>query len=227
MNRQHTTTDQTENVMKRRTLDLLFSTGGLVLAGLLLVAGFVLTSNANFANTYVADQLGAQNITFKPAAQLTDEEKQVPCLTTYAGQKLTTGKQAECYAKYIGVHLQGIAGGKTYAELGAPQTALREQVAQARETNAPNLADLEKQLADISGQRDTVFKGETLRGLLLTSYGFSEFGTKAGQAATVAYLAAALLALLAILGFIHAFVTPRTRAFAPIEESQKREKINA
>jgi hypothetical protein len=212
--------------MKRRTLDLLFSTGGLVLAGLLLVAGFVLTSNANFANTYVADQLSAQHITFKQAAALTDEEKTVPCLTTYAGQPLTTGKQAECYAKYIGVHLQGIADGKTYADLGAPQAALREQVAQARETGAPNLTDLEKQLADINGQRDTVFKGETLRGLLLTSYGFSEFGAKAAQAATVAYLAAALLALLAILGFIHAFLTPRNRAFAPVDET-KRETINA
>jgi hypothetical protein len=213
--------------MKRRTLDLLFSIGGLVLAGLLLVAGLVLTSNANFANDYVTTQLGAQNITFKQAAALTDEEKQVPCLTTYAGQKLTTGKQAECYANYIGVHLKGIAGGQTYADLGAPQAALREQVAQARQANAPNLADLESQLADLNGQRDTVFKGETLRGLLLTSYGFSEFGTKAAQAATVAYLAAALLALLAILGFIHAFMTPRTRAFAAVEESSGREVVNA
>ena len=213
--------------MKRRTLDLLFSIGGLVLAGLLLVAGLVLTSNANFANDYVTTQLGAQNITFKQAAALTDEEKQVPCLTTYAGQKLTTGKQAECYANYIGVHLKGIAGGQTYADLGAPQAALREQVAQARQANAPNLADLESQLADLNGQRDTVFKGETLRDLLLTSYGFSEFGTKAAQAATVAYLAAALLALLAILGFIHAFMTPRTRAFAAVEESSGREVVNA
>ena len=213
--------------MQRRTLDLLFSTGGLVLAGLLLVAGFVLTSNANFANTYVTDQLSAQNITFKTADKLTAEEKPLACLTTYAGQKLTTGKQAECYANYIGVHLKGIAGGQTYAELGTPQTALRQQVTQARETNAPNLADLEKQLADITATRDTVFKGETLRGLLLTSYGFSEFGTKAGQAATVAYLAAALLALLAILGFIHAFRTPPSRPFAPIEETPKRDKINA
>ena len=210
--------------MKRRTLDILFSIGGLVLAGLLLVAGLVLTSNANFANTYVTDQLSAKNITFKQASALTDEEKQVPCLTQYAGQKLTTGKQAECYANYIGVHLQSTAGGKTYAELGAPQAALREQVAQARQTNAPNLADLEKQLADLNGQRDTVFKGETLRGLLLTSYGFSEFGTKAAQAATVAYLASALLALLTVFGFVHAFVVPRTRAFAPVEPAERKER---
>jgi hypothetical protein len=210
--------------MKRRTLDVLFSIGGLVLAGLLLVAGLVLSSNAAFANNYVTAQLSAQNITFKPAATLTDEEKAIPCLVQYAGQKLTTGKQAECYANnFIGLHLKGIAGGQTYADLGAPQTALRQQVAAAREANAANLADLEKQLADVTGQRDTVFKGETLRGLLLTSYGFSEFGTKAAQAATVAYLAAALMALLAIVGFIHAYATPRNRAFAPVEESERQE----
>jgi hypothetical protein len=214
--------------MKRRTLDVLFSLGGLVLAGLLLVAGIVLTSNASFANDYVTAQLSQQNITFKPAATLTDEEKQAGCLVEYAGQKLTTGKQAECYAnEFIGLHLKGIANGQTYADLGTPQTQLREQVAQARTANAPNLADLEKQLADISGQRDTVFKGETLRGLLLTSYGFSEFGAKASQAAIVAYLAAALMALLAIAGLIHAARTPATRPFAPVEPAARRETADA
>ena len=72
-----------------------------------------------------------------------------------------------------------------------------------------------------------LLEGETLRGLLLTSYGFSEFGTKASQAATVAYLAAALMALLAIFGFIHAFVIPRNRAFAPVETTERREKVKA
>ena len=214
--------------MKRRTLDVMFSIGGLALAALLLAAGFVLSSNANFANTYVHDQLAQQNITFKPANTLTAEEKAAPCLVSYAGQKMTTGKQAECYAnQFIGLHLKGIAGGKTYADLGAPQSALREQVAAAQASNAANLADLQKQLADVTAQRETVFKGETLRGLLLTSYGFSEFGAKAAQAATVAYLAAALMALLAALGFIHAFVIPRNRAFAPVEETQRKETVRA
>ena len=105
--------------MKRRTLDLIVSAGGLVLAGLLLIVGFVLTSNANFANTYVHDQLSAQKISFKTADTLTAEEKQQPCLVQYAGQPLTSGVQAECYANsFINVHLGGIAGGKTYAELG-------------------------------------------------------------------------------------------------------------
>ncbi|MFF4875347.1 hypothetical protein [Micromonospora sp. NPDC000668] len=207
--------------MKRRTLDLLFSIGGLGLAVLLLVVGIVLTSNATFASNYVRDQLGAQNITFTPAAQLDEEEKKAECLVENAGKKLTTGKQAECYAnEYIGLHLKNMAGGKTYADLGEPQSQLREQVATAQQTNDPALADLQKQLAEVSGQRETVFKGETLRGLLLTSYGFSEMGVKAGQAATVMYLGAALLLLLSFAGLVHAFRTPRSEAFAAPEPTR-------
>ena len=80
------------------------------------------------------------------------------CLVNYAGQPLTTGKQAECYANnFIGLHLEGIAGGKTYAELGDVQTQLRAQIADAQKTNAANLADLQKQLADAHRQpRDRV-----------------------------------------------------------------------
>ncbi|MGW9193017.1 hypothetical protein [Micromonospora chersina] len=207
--------------MKRRTLDLLFSIGGLGLAVLLLVVGVVLTTNANFANTYVHDQLAAQHISFTPADKLSDEEKKSGCLREYAGKQLTTGKQAECYAnEYIGLHLKSIGGGKTYADLGAPQTALREQVAQAQQTNAANLADLQKQLADITGQRETVFKGETLRGLLLTSYGFSEFGRKAEQGALAMYLGAALLLLLSVAGLVHAFRTPASETFAAPERER-------
>ena len=204
--------------MKRRTLDILFSVGGLGLAALLLIMGIVFTSNANFAKDYVSDQLSQQNITFKTADTLTAEEKKSDCVVKYAGQKLTTGKQAECYAnEFIGLHLKSTADGATYADLGTPQSKLRTQVADAKKNNDPNLASLEDQLTEVTAQRDTLFKGETLRGLLLTSYGFSEFGTKAAQAATVAYIGAGLLFLLGIAGLVHAFVTPKTRAFAAPE----------
>ena len=209
--------------MKRRTLDILVSIGGLGLAGLLLIIGIVFTSNANFANDYVTQQLSQQNITFKPLDTLTPEEKAKPGLVQYAGQKLTTGKQAEVYAnEFIGLHLESIAGGKTYAELGAVQTDLRTQIAAAQKSGASNVADLQKQLTEVTAQRETVFKGETLRGLLLTSYGFSEFGAKAEQAAMVAYGAAGLLLLLGLAGLIHAFMTPKTRAFAAPEKVEER-----
>jgi len=95
--------------MKRRTLDVIFSIGGLLLAALVLVLGLVLQNQANFAKNYVTDQLTAQRITFTAVDKLTEEEKNEPgaqCLQTYAGQQLTTGNQAECYAnKYIALHL--------------------------------------------------------------------------------------------------------------------------
>ncbi|GAA1369984.1 hypothetical protein [Catellatospora chokoriensis] len=214
--------------MKRRTLDLMFSLGGVAIAILLTVAGVVLTANANFATDYVTSQLAEQNITFKTLDTLTPEEREQPGLVEYAGQKLTTGKQAEVYAlQFIGLHLKNTAGGKTYADLGVPQSQLRAQVAEATKNNDPNLAALQQQLTEVTAQRETMFKGETLRGLLLTTYGFSEFGVKAGQAALVAYLAALVMALLSIAGFVHAFRTPRTEAFAPVETAPAREKITA
>ncbi|WP_238006870.1 hypothetical protein KZZ52_24820 [Dactylosporangium sp. AC04546] len=204
--------------MKRKTLDLIVGFGLVVLAGLLLVAGLVLTSNANFANDYVKTQLSQQQITFKTADTLTAEERKSACLVQNAGQQLTTGKQAECYAnEFIGLHLQSIAGGKTYSQLGDVQTELKAKIA-ALPKDDPAAADLQKQLTDVNGQRETVFKGESLRGMLLTSYGFSEFGAKAGQAALVAYLAAGLLFLLGAAGLIHAVRTPASAGFAVPEQ---------
>lgn len=207
--------------MKRRTLDFVFSIGGLGLAALLLILGLVMTSNANFAKTYVKDQLGEQKITFKAANTLTPEEAQKACLVKYAGQPLETGKQAECYANdFIGLHVESVAGGKTYAEMGTPQTELKNKVAAAQKANDPALPALQQQLTDVTAQRTTLFQGETLRGLLLTSFGFSELGAKAEQVATVAFTVAGLLALLSIAGLFHAFRTPATVAVAEPEHVQ-------
>lgn len=180
-----------------------------------------MTSNANFSKDYVTDQLSQQNITFKAAAELTAEEKAAPCIVANAGKALTTGKQAECYANnFIGLHLKSTADGMTYAEIGVPQSELRTKLAAAQKAGDPAAADLQKQLTDITTKRDTLFKGETLRGLLLTSYGFSVLGDKADQAASVAYAGAALLTLLSLFGFIHAFVTPRNKGFAIPEPAE-------
>jgi len=204
--------------MKRRTLDIMFSVGGLVLAGLLLVMGVVLTSNANFAKNYTHDQLVAQGIKFKPASALTAEEKQQPCLVKYAGQALASGKQAECYANhFIGLHVESIAAGRTYATQGDFITGLKGQLADAQKANPQDpakIADLTKQITDGTAARTTLFQGETLRGLLLTSYGFSVFGVKGGEGATVAYLVAGLMLLLSLAGLYHAYKTPRDKAFA-------------
>ena len=220
--------------MKRRTLDIMFSVGGLVLAGLLLVMGIVLTSNANFAKNYTRNQLSQEKITFKTAATLTAEEKKAPCLVKYAGQVLTTGKQAECYANsFIGLHVDSIAAGRTYATQGDYITGLKAQLTGAQKAGPPDaakIADLNTQITTATAARETLFKGETLRGLLLTSYGFSVFGIKGGQGAGVAYLIAGLMFLLSLAGLYHAYKTPRDKAFAvpdPAHNGSKKVLVDA
>lgn len=215
--------------MKRRTLDFLFSVGGVLMAVGLVALGVVLSSNADFSNNYVKSQLSQQQISFKPADELTDYEKsfteaRTGCIVTNAGKALTTGKQAECYAnEFIGAHLkspEGAAKGMTYAQLGDVQGELRAKIAAAKTSDPTTVPLLEKQLADTTVARETVFKGEMLRGALLTSFGFSTLGEKAGQGATIAYLGAALMALLSIAGFIHAALTPATKGFAVPEAAR-------
>lgn len=192
--------------MSRRTLDLIFSTGGAVLALLALVLGLVLQNQANFAHDYVTDQLSAQQIVFTPADRLNEEERQADCLVKYAGKPLTTGSQAECYAnEYIGLHLSETNDGKTYAQTSTEARAATAEAERAAEANAPNAAELEAQADELNAKVQTLFRGETLRGLLLTSFGFSIFGERAQQAAIVAFVVAFVLALASIAGYIHAF----------------------
>lgn len=193
--------------MQRKTLDLIFSIGGGLLAILLLVLGLVLQNQANFAKDYVHDQLSAQKIVFTPAKYLAPEEN-AACLKKNAGKPLTTGKQAECYANnYIALHLKEVNDGKTYAETSGATRELEAQLTEAQKSDPDSAATkaLEEKVAAGSEKVATLFRGETLRGLLLTSYGFSVFGERAQQAALVAFLVAAVLAIATIAGFIHAF----------------------
>ena len=104
----------------------------------------------------------------------------------YGGQQLTTGAQAEVYADhFIANHLKVIGGGKTYSQLSA------EAIAQPKN-------------AALAAQANTVFKGETLRGLLLNAYAFGTMGTISGIAAIGAFIAAAVMLVLSGLGLLHA-----------------------
>ena len=198
--------------MKRRTLDMIFSAGGIAVAILLVLLGFVFKTNADFADSYVHDQLAQQKISFTAAEFLSDEEKTSTCLIENAGTPLDSGKKAECYANdYIGMHLKGIGGGETYATIGAIQTKAKTALADATAANASNVVELKAELDKITGQRESMFKGETLRGLLLTSYGFSIFGEKAALAGMLSFLGALVMLLASIAGFIHAFSTPKDK----------------
>ena len=206
--------------MKRKTLDIIFATGGLLLAFVLVVLGTALAGEATFARDYVRTELGAQKITFTAAEKLTDYEKTwkagSACLTTYAGQTLETGAQAECYAKYyIRAHMAASAEkagfpGATYATLGGTRTEISAQVNAAKEKgDAAAQAEAQKKLDAATALRSTMQTGETLSGMLLTTYGFSTIGDKAALAANLIYGLAALMVVLSIAGFIHATVTPK------------------
>lgn len=190
--------------MKRRTLDVIFAVGGLLVAILILVLGMVLQNQANFAKNYVHDQMGQQKITFTPAKFLQPDEND-PCLKKYAGKPLLTGQQAACYANhYIGVHVKAINNGKTYSETSGDARTLDTKLAAMADQNSAAAKALAAQAQALHGKATTLFQGETLRGLLLTSYGFSIFGDRAQQAAMVCFGLALVLLLAAIAGFVHA-----------------------
>ena len=176
--------------MKRRTFDTLVSTAGLLLAGLLIFAGAMLTWAHSFVGNEVHDQLAAQQIFFPPAGSSSIAGPEFKEMQQYAGQQLTTGAQAETYADhFIAVHLSEIGGGKTYAQLSS------EAMAHPNDTA-------------LAGQVATLFKGETLRGLLLNAYAFGTMGVIAGIAAVVSFAGALLLLLLSGFGIWHARRVP-------------------
>jgi hypothetical protein len=194
--------------MKRRTFDTLVSAAGLLLAGLLIFAGAMLAWANSFVGGQVHDQLAAQQIFFPPAGDPSIAAPEFKAVQQYAGQQLTTGAQAEAYANhFIANHLKEIGGGKTYAQLSTESRA------------HPNNAEL-------AGTVATMFKGETLRGLLLNAYAFGTMATIAGIAAVVSFVAAFLILLLSGLGLWHARRVPvekeilagrRTRGVTPAE----------
>jgi hypothetical protein len=213
--------------MKRRTLDIIFAGGGLLVAVILVGLGFALLTQYTFAQDYVKEELSAQNIVVATADKLTPEETTwkagSACLVTYAGQTMETGPQAECYAKYyLAKHMDTSAKnagfpGATYATLGGIRTDLSAQIAAAKaKSDTTGAADLQKKLDSATSLRTTMQTGETLRGLLLTVYGFSAIGEKAGLAANIIFGLAALLAVLSVAGFVHAFITPKEKVvFSP------------
>jgi hypothetical protein len=184
--------------MRRKTFDVLVTAAGLALAVVLLIAGGLLLWGHSFVDSQVHSQLAAQKIFFPPNNSPAIKAPEFAAMHQYAGQQMTTGAQAEVYADhFIANHLKEIGGGQTYAQLSTKALA------------QPNNAKL-------AGQVATMFKGETLRGLLLNAYAFWKMGEIALVAAIVAFAGAGVLLLLSILGFVHARRTPAdAEVFAP------------
>ena len=193
--------------MKRRTIDRVVSLIGLGLSVFLFVAAALLNWGYTFADKNVSDQLSAQRISFPEADsdsfKALPEEDQV-ALKPFAGMQLTTGEQAMAYAQhYIGVHVKGIAGGKTYSEVSGAALA-----ASAQSKADPTNTELATNAAMLMGQRQTLFMGETLKGLLGNAYAFWQLGQIAMYAMWAAIAGGVIMLILSILGFMHLRRTP-------------------
>jgi hypothetical protein len=193
--------------MKRRTIDRIVSLLGLGLSIFLFVVAGLLNWGYNFANDEVTSQLAAQKIMF-PAPDsdslkaLGDEDR--AAIEPFAGMQLTTGEQAKAYADhYIGAHVKGIAGGKTYSEVSG------EALATSAQSKAnPADTELAAKAAALMGQRQSLFMGETLKGLLGYSFAFWQIGQIAMYAMWAALAGGVLMLILSILGFMHLRRTP-------------------
>jgi hypothetical protein len=171
----------------------------LVLAG---ASGFAFYEG-QFVTNIIHDQLVAQQIYFPGTDQIKAggalDPKEFPAeIRNYAGQQVDNGDKARVYANdFIAKHLQGVAGGKTYAQVSTSAQALNAQIATTSKDD-PNYAALQTQLATLNGQRSTLFQGETLISMLLNAYGWYTFGTYATYGA-IGLMIAALAALGALV----------------------------
>jgi len=195
--------------MSRKVFDLLTSTGGAVIVVVLVIAGGFLAWGHSFVNSNVHDQLAQQQIYFPPAAAFKAAKpgteitpSMIPSVSQYAGQQLLTGPQAKVYANdFIKVHLSEMPYGGVYSKASA--AAMKD----------PKNAQLQTVVS-------TIFKGTTLRAMLLNAYAFSMIGTIMLYGAIAAFISAAILAVLVGLGFWHASRTAPETELIPQTKSQ-------
>ncbi|HEV2344679.1 MAG TPA: hypothetical protein VGS97_11340 [Actinocrinis sp.] len=121
----------------------------------LLIAGPIMIGVGVSGQHQVTDQLTAQQITFPakgssglPAAQ-----------AAYGGQPVTTGDQAKAFSDMIETHIKEATGGLTYSQVSA------QYLAASADKTTPAAT-----LTKLSGERQTAFMGESLRGSLLSAY---------------------------------------------------------
>jgi len=185
-----------EYEMKRRTFDGIVTAVGFALAAFLFVAAGLLNWGATFANDSVKTQLENQNISF-PAAE-TMPEATKDRLTKWAEQKVTTGEMARDYSDlYIWEHMKA----SSIAVAGVPLTyseASGKYMGMIRGgTGTP------EEITQYADLRETLFMGNTLRGMLLQAYAFGTLGVIAGYSAIAALAGGVLMLLLSIAGLVH------------------------
>lgn len=188
--------------MKRRTFDKMVTIVGVGLSVFLFVAAALMNWGYSFTNNTVKSQLSAQKITMPGA---TGDAKENASTTAFfkdnGGKLMTNGKQAQMYADhFIAFHLSNMP---TYA---AASTANRS--ATAALAADPTNADLQAKADSAASTVETVFKGESLRGMLLNAYAFWQIGQIAKIGALASLVGGFLLLILSVAGWVHLRRTP-------------------
>jgi hypothetical protein len=166
-------------------LDLLLNWVGALLTVMLLVAGTGLLVGYTFTSSQVKSQLIEQKVFFPKSGQQDYQDLVAAKQTQLAGQQVLTGSQAQIFANdIIGVDTNAISGGKTYAQLSAASLKDPSNTALANQVNL-------------------VFRGDTLRGLLLNAYAFGFVGVIALYAAIASFVLALVMLALTLLGVRH------------------------
>lgn len=188
--------------MKRITFDKIVTFVGFGLAVFLLIAAGLLNWGATFASGTVATQLEAQKITMP--AENGDPKADATTVAFFKANGnliMSTGKQAQMYADYyIAFHMAGMP---PYAAA----SGLSRAAAGALAADPTNL-ELQAAATKASATVETVFKGETLRGMLLNAYAFGTLGEIAAIAAKVTFGGALVMFLFAFAGILNIRRTP-------------------
>lgn len=189
----------------RSAFDKLISWMGVAVAVVLLAVGGLTAWAHNYIDDQVHDQLSMQGITMPEGEALASLPKaDADALKQYAGSPLDTGPEATAYANhYILAHMNGMADGQTYNDISGQYISMTDEQKASEEGQA------------LGQLRQSMFMGNTLRGLLLYGGAFATMGTIAGYASITALLGGAVLLILVGAGLIHARKAKKAELAAP------------
>ena len=187
--------------MKRKNFDKIVTAVGFGLTVFLFVAAGLLNWGASFAQDSVRSQLENQNIAFPAAEAMPEATKDQ--LAKWAGMAVTTGPMAKDFSDlYIWEHMKG----SSIAALGKPATY--SEVSGMYMGLVRGGSSDTAQIAKLGELRQTLFMGNTLRGMLLEAYAFGTMGVIAGYGAIAALVGGLVMLLLSLAGLLHIRRTP-------------------
>ena len=192
-----------------------------VFAVVLVLVGIGAVFGGNFAHGYVTDQLSQEKIEMPSEGGIDalESKESQDKLRPWIGQQLTTGPQAEAFANdYIWAHMMSSSDGKTYEEVSGEYNG-------AMRSMDPEEFAASEEMQQLGQLRQSLFMGDTLRGMLLNAYGWWLLGTIAIYVGIGVIVVGAVLAVVGF-GPLRSKKTAGAQA-ADSEAGSAKEKVEA